>query len=110
MGWDGAGLGMECGHLERGERMYGVHLWEVCLGCGKRFRAMAQSGDADPGFIWPIGKHRGKRLGDLPPSYLAWAATTLSGNLRRRSEAVLRKRKTHETHDAMSVRGGGGLG
>lgn len=31
----------------------------------------------DEDIVMPFGKHRGKRMGDLPLSYLKWLAETL---------------------------------
>jgi hypothetical protein len=40
-------------------------------------------------FEMPIGKHKGKKLSEIPKDYLDWANKNMSGNLKRKIEAYL---------------------
>jgi uncharacterized protein (DUF3820 family) len=66
-----------------------------CSGCGRFLQWLAKPDDAKSAgeFLMPFGKHRGRKLADLPSDYLQWVAEEVEErSISRRARLVLAAR------------------
>lgn len=73
-----------------------THLRIDCKACGRFIQYAPTSSDED--FKMPFGKHKGKRLVEVPKEYLVWWLCTepKDGNLKKRVERILSNQLKHE--------------
>jgi uncharacterized protein (DUF3820 family) len=65
-----------------------------CVACNTQFVNVSPNKGGLSEFLWPIGKHKGTKLGDLPDHYLKWAMENLEdGNLKKRVISYLEENK-----------------
>jgi hypothetical protein len=60
----------DCLHDLYDYKEVGTHLGRYCATCGKWIKWVTHVKNDD--FIIPYGKHKGKKLKDLPKDYLEW--------------------------------------
>lgn len=70
-----------CFHHRKEARAVGPHIGVCCTDCDHFFKWLPQPIDSEKlnAFTMPIGKHKGKRLAQIPVDYLVWAVQNISG-------------------------------
>lgn len=65
-----------CDSTRYSRRQEKTHVGLYCIGCGKWWKWEAQpiTRERAAAFVLPFGKHKGKKLAEVPRDYLEWAA------------------------------------
>lgn len=81
---DFSGLGKQVSH------------YAFCRWCGHQLSTSIRNEittESAAGFQLPFGKHKGKKLSEIPKDYLEWAIKNMDGNIKRKIEVYLNTEK-----------------
>ena len=76
-------------------REVGKHVGRYCKDCGRWIKWIKQ--EAPGNFVMPYGKHKGKRIKDMPVEYLEWLSNGGHKNITKKAKEYLEtKNETKE--------------